>query len=194
MGQGAVQWIGAKARKCELYFDAPCCTMPGNILVQGTEYIVLIDEIIKHWQSFKNPLINDILINLEKLEKNNPPLTPEEIDAVQAFLDRLSTIPPANIDEKEMIFTLNQLPAAYMLYIIHKMQTLNSDLVVKLINYTQKFRDQDPEIEKFFQRNMVFEKSQLLGRIFSEKRMQEVLDALWWTVRQSVRWVIGFLK
>ena len=36
----------------------------------------------------------------------------------------------------------------------------------------------DPEIEKFFQRNMVFDTSQLLGRIFSEKRMQEVLDAL----------------
>ncbi len=65
-----------------------------------------------------------------------------------------------------------------MLYIIHKMQTLNSDLVIKLINYTQKLRAKDPEIEKFFQRNMVFEKSQLLGRIFSEKRMQEVLDAL----------------
>lgn len=139
---------------------------------------MLIDEIITHWQSFKNPLINDILINLEKLEKDNPPLSPAEIEAVQSFLDRLNTIVPANIDEKDMIYTLNQLPAAYMLYIIHKMQTLNSDLVVKLINYTQKMREKDPEIEKFFQRNMVFEKSQLLGRIFSEKRMQEVLDAL----------------
>ena len=140
--------------------------------------MALIDDIIKHWQSFKNPLINDILINLEKLEKNNPPLTPEEIEAVQSFLDRLSTIDAKNIDEKDMIYTLNQLPAASMLYIIHKMQTLNSDLVIKLINYTQKLRAKDPEIEKFFQRNMVFEKSQLLGRIFSEKRMQEVLDAL----------------
>lgn len=140
--------------------------------------MALIDDIIKHWQSFKNPLINDILINLEKLEKDNAPLTPAEIEAVQTFLDRLNTIPAAGIDEKDMIYTLNQLPAAYMLYIIHKMQTLNSDLVIKLINYTQKFRAKDPEIEKFFQRNMVFEKSQLLGRIFSEKRMQEVLDAL----------------
>jgi hypothetical protein len=26
-------------------------------------------EMIAHWHSFKNPLINDILINLEKLEK-----------------------------------------------------------------------------------------------------------------------------
>ncbi len=140
--------------------------------------MALIDDIIKHWQSFKNPLINDILINLEKLEKANPPLTAAEIEAVQSFLDRLNTIDAKKIDEKDMIYTLNQLPAAYMLYIIHKMQTLNSDLVIKLINYTQKFRAKDPEIEKFFQRNMVFEKSQLLGRIFSEKRMQEVLDAL----------------
>jgi hypothetical protein len=140
--------------------------------------MALIDDIIKHWQSFKNPLINDILINLEKLEKSDPPMMPEDIEAVQGFLDRLAKITAASVDEKDMIYTLNQLPAAYMLYIIHKMQTLNSDLVIKLINYTQKFRSKDPEIEKFFQRNMVFEKSQLLGRIFSDKRMQNVLDAL----------------
>ncbi len=140
--------------------------------------MALLDDIIKHWQSFKNPLINDILINLEKLEKTLPPLTPDELKAVEDFMEGLAKIKPENVDEKEMIYLLNQLPAAYMLFIIHKMQTLNSDLVVKLINYTQKFREKDPEIEKFFQRNMVFEKSQLLGRIFSEKRMQEVLDAL----------------
>lgn len=140
--------------------------------------MALLDEIIKHWQSFKNPLINDILINLEKLEKTVPPLTEDEIRAVEEFMAKLDKIQAENVDEKEMIYLLNQLPAAYMLYIIHRMQTLNSDLVVKLINYTQKFREKDPEIEKFFQRNMVFEKSQLLGRIFSEKRMQEVLDSL----------------
>lgn len=140
--------------------------------------MALLDDIIKHWQSFKNPLINDILINLEKLEKELPPLNEDEIKAIEEFMEKLDTIKPENVDEKDMIYLLNQLPAAYMLYIIHRMQTANSDLVVKLINYTQKFREKDPEIEKFFQRNMVFEKSQLLGRIFSEKRMQEVLDAL----------------
>jgi len=140
--------------------------------------MALLDDIIKHWQSFKNPLIKDSLINLEKLEKQIPALTDDELKAVEEFMAKLDKIKAAGVDEKEMIYLLNQLPAAYMLYIIHRMQTVNSDLVVKLINYTQKFRAKDPEVEKFFQRNMVFEKSQLLGRIFSEKRMQEVLEAL----------------
>jgi hypothetical protein len=140
--------------------------------------MALIDDIIKHWHSFKNPIINDVLINLEKLEKTGPSLTPEEINAVDAFVNALSKIPAEKVDELEMIYTLNQLPAAYMLYIIHRMQTLNGDLVVRVINYTQKYRAKDQEIERFFQRNMVFEKSQLLGRIFSEKRMQDVLDSL----------------
>lgn len=118
------------------------------------------------------------MINLEKLEKTGPSLTPEEINAVDAFVNALSKIPAEKVDELEMIYTLNQLPAAYMLYIIHRMQTLNGDLVVRVINYTQKYRAKDQEIERFFQRNMVFEKSQLLGRIFSEKRMQDVLDSL----------------
>lgn len=140
--------------------------------------MALLDDIIKHWHSFKNPIINDVLINLEKLEKTLPALSPDELKAVENFVNALSKIPADKVDELEMIYTLNQLPSAYMLYIIHRMQTLNSDLVVRVINYTQKYRAKDQEIERFFQRNMVFEKSQLLGRIFSEKRMQDVLDAL----------------
>ncbi len=140
--------------------------------------MALLDDIIKHWHSFKNPIINDVLINLEKLEKTLPGLTPDELKAVEDFVNALNKIPADKVDELEMIYTLNQLPAAYMLYIIHRMQTLNGDLVVRVINYTQKYRMKDPEIERFFQRNMVFEKSQLLGRIFSEKRMQDVLDCL----------------
>ena len=140
--------------------------------------MALLENIIKHWHSFKNPIINDVLINLEKLEKTLPSLNEEEIKTVEKFVDVLNKIPADKVEELEMIYTLNQLPAAYMLYIIHRMQTLNSDLVVRVINYTQKYRTKDPEIERFFQRNMVFEKSQLLGRIFSEKRMQDVLDAL----------------
>jgi hypothetical protein len=140
--------------------------------------VALLDDIIKHWHSFKNPIINDVLINLEKLEKSLPPLSTDELKAVDDFINKLNKIPADKVDELEMIYTLNQLPSAYMLYIIHRMQTLNNDLVVRIINYTQKYRVKDQEIERFFQRNMVFEKAQLLGRIFSEKRMQDVLDAL----------------
>lgn len=140
--------------------------------------MALLDDIIKHWHSFKNPIINDVMINLEKLEKTLPALTADELKAIEGFMDNLSKIPADKVDELEMIYTLNQLPSAYMLYIIHRMQTINSDLVVRVINYTQKYRSKDQEIERFFQRNMVFEKAQLLGRIFSEKRMQDVLDSL----------------
>ena len=61
---------------------------------------------------------------------------------------------------------------------IHRLQNDNTDLVMKLINYAQKFKDKDPEVTCFFQRNMVFEKSQLLGRIFSSSRMEAVLSVL----------------
>ena len=37
--------------------------------------------------------------------------------------------------------------------------------MMKLINYAQKHKADNPDVEAF-QRNMVFEKSQLLGRIF----------------------------
>jgi hypothetical protein len=49
---------------------------------------------------------------------------------------------------------------------------------MKIIAYAQKHKDTDADVASFFQRNMVFEKSQLLGRIFSTNRMQNVLNVL----------------
>ena len=138
----------------------------------------LRSEIIKHWQSFKNPLINDILINLEKLEKAHPKLTEEQEQKVSALLKAIQTSKPEGLDEMQFINVMNQLPAAHMLYIIHKLQTTNPDVMMKLINYAQKHKADNPDVEAFFQRNMVFEKSQLLGRIFSNHRMETVLGVL----------------
>jgi hypothetical protein len=137
------------------------------------------DRIIEHWQSFKNPLINDILINLETLESTHfAPLTEEDEDSIGHLLDHLKQYPANDLDELKLIKLLNQLPAAYMLFLIHRLQNDNTDLVMKLINYAQKFKSKDPEVTCFFQRNMVFEKSQLLGRIFSSSRMEAVLSVL----------------
>ena len=135
-------------------------------------------EIIQHWKSFKNPLINDILINLEKIEGKLSPLTEDEEYALDKLIKNLKDIKADDVDEMEFIHLLNEMPAAYMLYIIHKLQTINTDLVMKVIGFAQDHRSNNPDVEKFFQRNMVFEKSQLLGRIFSNVRMQNVLDAL----------------
>ena len=135
-------------------------------------------DIIAHWKSFKNPLINDILINMEKIEGKISPLTDDESYAIGKLLKKLKDIKPDDIDEMQFIHLLNEMPASYMLFIIHKLQTLNADLVMKVIGFAQDKKDSEPEVKKFFQRNMVFEKSQLIGRIFSNIRMQNVLDAM----------------
>ena len=135
-------------------------------------------DIIDHWKSFKNPLINDILINMEKIEGKISPLTDDESYAIGKLLKKLKDIKPDDVDEMQFIHLLNEMPASYMLFIIHKLQTLNADLVMKVIGFAQDKKDSEPEVKKFFQRNMVFEKSQLIGRIFSNIRMQNVLDAM----------------
>ena len=135
-------------------------------------------EITEHWKSFKNPLINDILINLEKIEGKIAPLTEDESYAINKLINKLKDINPDDVDEMEFIHILNEMPASHMLFIIHKLQTINPDLVMKVIGFAQDKKDSEPEVEKFFQRNMVFEKSQLIGRIFSNIRMQNVLDAM----------------
>lgn len=135
-------------------------------------------EIIDHWKSFKNPLINDILINMEKIEGKISPLTDDESYAIGKLLKKLKDIKPDDVDEMQFIHLLNEMPASYMLFIIHKLQTLNADLVMKVIGFAQDKKESEPEVKKFFQRNMVFEKSQLIGRIFSNIRMQNVLDAM----------------
>ena len=137
------------------------------------------NDIIAHWKSFKNPLINDILINLEKLEKDiSPKLNTEEEAKVAKLLAFCEKLPADSADIYQLILVFNKLPAAYMLYMIHKLQNLNSDLIMQVISYAQKHKETDTEIANFFQRNMVFEKSQLLGRIFSNTRMKSLLGVL----------------
>jgi len=138
----------------------------------------LDQDIINHWNSFRNPLINDILINLEKLETTIPTLTREEKQAIADLVDHCANLKPDEADASKLINIFNQLPAAYMLYMIHKLQSLNTDLVMKIINYAQKNKDKNQDLQSFFLRNMVFEKSQLLGRIFAEQRMKTVLSVL----------------
>jgi hypothetical protein len=135
-------------------------------------------EMVAHWHSFKNPLINDILINLEKLEKKLKPLSKNDEVAINTLLQTCEKISADKVDELSIIRLFNRLPAAYMLYLVHKLQNLNTDLIMKIIAYAQKQKDKDPDVASFFQRNMVFEKSQLLGRIFSTSRMQNALDVL----------------
>lgn len=138
----------------------------------------LRQEIIEHWNSFKNPLINDVLINLERIERDLPPLTEAEEQALKDLLDVCEKAKPEQIEAEKLIAILNQLPAAYMLYVIHKMQSLNQELTMKVIGYAQKQKGNSPEVTRFFQRNMMFEKSQLMGRIFSNSRMQLILDQM----------------
>lgn len=135
-------------------------------------------QVIKHWHSFKNPLINAILTNLEQLEKANPPLSEEDEASIEKLLTHLEGLSAETTDVQKLILLLNKLPACYMLYIIHKMQSLNNELVMKVISHAQKYKDSDTDIQLFFQRNMVFEKAQLLGRIFSNKRMDDVIKIL----------------
>jgi hypothetical protein len=137
-------------------------------------------DVLKHWNSFRNPLINDILTNIEKLERNQnvKPPSSEDEDAIAAFIDKCEKLPADKMDPMKFIHVANQMPATYMLYIIHKLQALNGDLIMKIISYAQKHKDSNEAVGKFFQRNMVFEKAQLLGRIFSTNRMESVLSTL----------------
>ncbi len=135
-------------------------------------------EIIDHWNSFKNPLINDVLINLERIERNLAPISETEEQSIKQLLETCEKAKPDQVEAEALIKIFNQLPAAYMLYIIHKMQSLNAELTMKVIGYAQKQKNNHPEVMKFFQRNMMFEKSQLMGRIFSNSRMQLILDHL----------------
>lgn len=140
--------------------------------------MTLQKDIIRHWHSFKNPLINDVLTNMEKLEKELPALTEGDIETISKLLEACKTLKADKVDALEFIQLLNQLPAPYMLYMVHKLQSVNSELIMKVISYAQKHKTTTPEVGTFFQRNMVFEKSQLLGRIFSTQRMEKVLKVL----------------
>lgn len=73
---------------------------------------------------------------------------------------------------------MNSLPAAYMFYLLHQLNKYHSEYVANLIDKSNELKDKQENYKNFYDRNMLFEKLQIVARIFSSDRVNKLIQAL----------------
>ncbi|AKP72659.1 putative intracellular multiplication protein IcmW [Piscirickettsia salmonis] len=138
----------------------------------------LHETVTEYWKSYGNANINNALVNFEFIEKMSFNLSEDDEEKIEAFIDRINDDGLKKIDQMKLIIFLNRLPAAYMFYTIHQVNKLDDEYMSELISMVNNKNNSDEECAKFYQRNMIFERFQILSRVFSSERLNKLISCV----------------
>ena len=137
--------------------------------------MLLKEKIIEFWWFYKNPILNNILVNLDKAEEPIYSSTSEEYDSkiesvFEAYNDAKYT------EESAMILAkfcqhLSLIYLAYFMQQLHKNNKIFFDDFLSYLNENEEFK-------AIYTRNILFERLQIIARIFSENRLETIFEAL----------------
>ncbi|OAJ35141.1 type IVB secretion system protein IcmW [Piscirickettsia salmonis] len=133
-------------------------------------------KVADYWKSYGNSNINHALINFEHIEEDEYFIDEDQEEKILELLEFASENNLKEIDSNLFFSLLNSLPAAYMFYVIHELNNSNSEYVSALISEASKKKDDDRRF--FYDRNVLFEKMQILSRVFSSDRVNKMIRAL----------------
>ncbi|WP_077216772.1 type IVB secretion system protein IcmW [Piscirickettsia litoralis] len=138
----------------------------------------LHETIADYWKSYGNSNINNALVNFEFIEKMSFDLSADDLEQVAEFIEKINNDGVEKMDKMKLIVFLNRLPAAYMFYSIHQINRIDAKYMSELISMVNQKNSSDDECAKFYQRNMVFERFQILSRIFSSERLNKIISCV----------------
>ncbi|WP_235602958.1 type IVB secretion system protein IcmW [Piscirickettsia litoralis] len=123
-------------------------------------------KVADYWKSYENSNINHALINFEKIEKEIYLLDEGNEDKLSKFLEFSSKNSLKDVSHEEILLLLNSLPAAYMFYVVHEINGHNPEYISSLISKANKNKGSNDDYKFFYNRNVLFERMQILSRIF----------------------------
>ncbi|MEM1243987.1 MAG: type IVB secretion system protein IcmW [Pseudomonadota bacterium] len=136
----------------------------------------------QYWYDFQDPMIYRVVTFLEGVEKwildGN-----EKLEAKMKQLgDELDNIPNVDMSElgheNDFITISNAIGSSRVLRLLQAIDTAHPGSASKLLMYAEEnSKSTDDPAGLFLRRNIVFERLRLLGRVFSEERLQMVLKA-----------------
>ncbi|WP_395168481.1 type IVB secretion system protein IcmW [Piscirickettsia salmonis] len=140
--------------------------------------IDLAEEVADYWKSYKNSNINHALINFELIEKEIYLINDSDATKVAEVLEYASDQDLSHLSHDLILRLMNSLPAAYMFYLLHQLNKYHSEYVANLIDKSNELKDKQENYKNFYDRNMLFEKLQIVARIFSSDRVNKLIQAL----------------
>ncbi|MFZ9036199.1 MAG: type IVB secretion system protein IcmW [Francisellaceae bacterium] len=136
------------------------------------------EEVAQYWKNYKNMNINHALNNFEHLEDGIYACDEDHIAQLEKLYTQMGSDAGKEVELSALLKLMNALPAAYMFYLLHKVNDIKPDLASQLISQAKQKHDTDEEYRQFYHRNMLFERLQIASRIFSSERINRLIKAL----------------
>lgn len=135
-------------------------------------------DMITYFSDYGNVNLNNILINFEFIERSKFEITPQTEPLLNELREIFKSDRINKVDLEQCVKILNLLPSAYMFYFLHILGDSNSEYQQKLIAKTEIMHKKNEAFRRFYQRNMMFERMQMISRIFSEERIDQLISSI----------------
>ena len=135
------------------------------------------------WHQYQDKMIYRVVSFLEGVETwilDGDPTLEAEMDKLGQELDDVSKVDMSKLGhEAEFIDICNAVSSARALRLLQAIDTAHPGSASKLLIHAEEIsKSPDDPAGLFLRRNIVFERLRLLGRVFSQERMQLVLSAI----------------
>jgi intracellular multiplication protein IcmW len=132
-----------------------------------------------YWYTYKDNMIYRVVSFMEGVEDWTLDGDPQFEEAMQNLAKTLDKVGSVNLEkEAEIIRVAVYLKAARMLMLLQAFDVANPGSASKIIMYAEKNTTSPDDLYGLFvQRNIVFERLRLLGRIFSPQRLDLLTKA-----------------
>lgn len=138
------------------------------------------DAVRHFWQERHDHALYRIIASMEGVERWTHDNDAELEEVVKRFADLLDEFPKFELAEEEkLIKTLTAIKSSRALRLLQHIDGLQPGAASKLLIYAEVASNSPSDLSGFFlKRNLVFERLQLLGRIFAAERFALVNRAL----------------
>ncbi|MFI4957379.1 MAG: type IVB secretion system protein IcmW [Gammaproteobacteria bacterium] len=138
------------------------------------------DAVAKHWQEKHDYALYRIISTMEAVESwalDGDPEFEALLAEIGTSVDGLTTFTVS--EEESFIKTFNAIKASRALRLLQSIDQLMPGSASKLLVFAEVSSSSKEDTPGFFlNRNLVFERLQLLGRIFAPERFRMVMSAL----------------
>ena len=138
------------------------------------------DSVAKHWQEKHDYALYRIISTMEAVESwtlDGDPEFEALLADIGTSVDGLTTFSVS--EEESFIKTFNAIKASRALRLLQSIDQLMPGSASKLLVFAEVSSSSKEDTPGFFlNRNLVFERLQLLGRIFAPERFRMVMSAL----------------
>ncbi len=133
---------------------------------------------LDYWKSYENPVINNLLVNLEAHEKTLTLTLNDEVrDKLEVLLEHLCHTQFQAQYADLLTDVLSQLPSAYLSYFLAQLAKHNGDFFKATLDHVVGLPSSHAR-KAVLERAGVVEKLQTLARIFSDERVEQVTHIL----------------